>query len=824
MNKLFLVDASSILFRAFYAIRNLSTSEGKKTNAIYGTVKMAEKILAEHKPEYIAFIFDLPEPTFRHQEYTDYKANREETPEDLQEQIEPSKEILKNMGIPILELKGFEADDIIATLAEKAKRKNFEVIIVTADKDLFQLVDDKVKIIHTKKEDALLDREGVKEVFGVYPENVVDVLALWGDPVDNIKGVPGIGEKGAKDLISKFGSLENLIANIDKIDKKSYRESLKDNIEAAFLSKKLATIRRDAPTDIEIENLNLKERNEKELEKLFYKYQFYSLIKEKKVREPQFSLKPLTDEILRSIKNEAFIGLSQSNDQIFISDGKDIYFFEKKSSLIKEVLNLPLCFHRAKDFLKEFEVDEITFLKWNDLSLACYLLDPENSKCLEMLIQKHLNFAATNEPQTLAFQYCLIAPHIFSELEKMGMAKLYKEVEFPLSFILSKIEKRGIGVDRKFFEELSLDFERKIKEIENRIYEIVNVKFNISSPKQVAEILFSKLHLPSTRKTAKTKSFSTETDALEDIYDTHPVIPLILEHRTLNKLKTTYIDALPAFVNEENSRIHTTFNQTATATGRLSSKDPNLQNIPVKGEYGSLIRRGFVSSEGMIFVSADYSQIELRILAHLSKDKVLLEAFKENLDIHTLLASQIFGVSEKDVTEDMRRKAKAVNYSLIYGKGAFGLSRDLRILQKEAKEFLEKFFATFPAVQSFLEKTKKEAIENEEVKTILGRRRFFPGIKKAGKQVQESLLRQAVNAVIQGSAADLIKKAMIDVDKKLLQKAYIVLQIHDELIVETAEENTEEVKDILKTCMENAISLDVPLAVSISSGKRWDEL
>lgn len=826
MNKLFLVDASSILFRAFYAIKNLSTSDGIKTTAIYGTVKMAEKILKKYNAEYIAFIFDLPEPTFRHTAYTDYKANRKETPKDLQEQIEPSKEILRNMGIPVLELKGFEADDIIATLAEKAKKKNFEVVIVTADKDLFQLVDDKVKIIHTKKDDALLDREGVKEVFGVYPENVVDVLALWGDPIDNIKGVPGIGEKGAKELISKFGSLENVITNIEKIEKKSYRESLKENIESAILSKKLATIRRDAPVDIEIENLHLKERNETELQKLFQKYQFYSLIKgEEETLEPKFSLKPLTDEVLKNIKNEIFLGFSQSKDKFFISEGKEVYFIEKDSPLAKELLTLPLCFCNVKDFLKEVEVDKANFLKWNDLSVACYLLNPENPKYLEMAIQKHLHFPVGKEPQSLAFQYSLLTPRILQELENMKMAKLYKEIEFPLIFILSKMEKSGIGVDRNYFERLSLDFDKRIKEVENKIFEIVNVKFNLSSPKQVAEILFSKLHLPSTRKTAKTKSFSTETEALEDIYDAHIVIPLILEHRTLNKLKTTYIDALPNFVNKKTSRVYTTFNQTSTATGRLSSKDPNLQNIPIKGEYGLLIRRGFVSSEGMNFISADYNQIELRILAHLSKDEVLLKAFRENLDIHTLLASQIFGVTERNVSDDMRRKAKAVNYSIIYGKGAFGLSRDLRIPQNEAKKFLEKFFKTFPSVQTYLEKTRNEAIEKEEVKTILGRRRFFAGIKKAGKQIQESLLRQAVNAVIQGSAADLIKKAMIDVDQKLPEEeAKIVLQIHDELIIEAKEEITEEVKTILKTCMESAISLDVPITVSISSGKRWDEL
>lgn len=824
MKKIFLVDASSILFRAFYAIKNLSTSQGKKTNAIFGTIKMAEKILKEHNPEYVAFIFDLPEPTFRHKEFADYKATREETPQDLQEQIGPAKEILHYMGIPVIELKGYEADDIIATLAEMAKKNDFEVVIVTADKDLFQLVDDKVKIIHTKKENALLDRNGVKEFFGVYPEYVTDVLALWGDPIDNIKGVPGIGEKGAKELVSKFGSLEKIIENLDKVERKSYRENLKANIDSAILSKKLATIDREVPLSIEIENLQKKERNETELRKLFEKYEFFSLIEEVEQKEPEFSLSELNETTLEKLSEEKYVGFSFSKEKIFLSDGKEVFFTQRNSPFKDKIFSLNLSCENIKELIKEFDVREEISFKWVDISIACYLLDPENQKAFEMAIKKYLNFSVEKDPPLLSFACSLLAPFLLEELKRMGMLKLYKEIELPLVPVLVRIEKRGITADKEYFKRLSLEFEEKIREVETRIFNIVNVKFNLSSPKQVAEILFSKLHLPSTRKTAKTKSLSTETDALEDIYDSHPIIPLILEHRTLNKLKTTYIDTLPQFIDKQTSKIHTTYNQTATATGRLSSKDPNLQNIPIKGEHGFLIRRGFVSSYGMSFVSADYSQIELRILAHLSKDETLAKAFRENVDIHSLLASQIFSVSQSEVNDDMRRKAKAVNYSIIYGKGAFGLARDLRISRKDAVDFLEMFFKTFPSVYDYLEKTKKEAIENEEVKTILGRRRFFPGLKKASKQIQDSLLRQAVNAVIQGSAADLIKKAMIEVDKNLPGNSNIVIQIHDELVVETEDEKIEEVTNVLKNFMENAFTLDIPITVSVSSGKRWDEL
>ena len=824
MKKIILVDASSILFRAFFAIKNLSTSLGKKTNAIFGTIKMAEKILKDHTPEYLAFVFDLPEPTFRHKEFADYKANREETPLDLQEQIEPTKEILSKMGIPLLELKGYEADDIIATLCEKAKNANFEVVIVTADKDLFQLVDDKVKIIHTKKEDTLLDREGVKDFFGVYPENVTDVLALWGDPIDNIKGVPGIGEKGAKDLVSKFGSLENILENIEKIEKRSYRESLKENRESAILSKKLATIDRNVPLEIEIEDLKLGDRDNEELRKLFEKYEFYSFIKEGAYSEPKFFLVELNESNLKFLFQEKFVGFSFTSERIFLSDGKLVYFLKNDSQLKEKIFGLNLCLENTKETIKKFDIEDKLWKKWNDISIACYLLDPENPKSFEMLTKKHLNFSFEKDPATLSFVFSLITPFLIKELEKMNMLNLYKEIELPITPILAKMEKRGITADKEYFQRLSIEFENKIKEIENKIFDMANVKFNLASPKQVTEILFSKLHLPSTRKTSKTKSFSTETDALEDILDIHPIIPLILEHRTLNKLKTTYLDALPPFIDSITSKIHTTFNQTTTSTGRLSSKDPNLQNIPIKGDYGLLIRKGFVSSKGMSFVSADYSQVELRILAHLSKDPILTKAFMDNVDIHSLLASQIFGVSQDLVSEEMRRKAKAVSYSIIYGKGAFGLARDLRISRKEAADFLEKFFNTFLLVYDYLEKVKKEAIEKEEVKTLLGRRRFFPGLRRAGKQATEALLRKAVNAVIQGSAADIMKKAMIQVDENLPESSYIVLQIHDELVVETIDEKIEEVKAVLKKFMENAILLDVPLTVSVSSGKSWNEL
>lgn len=824
MKRIFLVDASSILFRAYYAIKGLSTSYGQRTNAIYGTIKMAQKLLKEFEPEFIAFVFDLPEPTFRHKEYEEYKANREETPPDLQSQIEPTKEILKAMGIPLVEKAGYEADDLIATIAEKVKKDGFEVIIVTADKDLFQLVDEKVKIIHTKKENMILDREQVKEIFGVYPEYVTDVLALMGDAIDNIKGVEGIGEKGAKELVNKFGHIEEIIENIDKIEKKSYRESLRNNIESAIISKKLAIIKRDVPFDIEISDLKIRGRDEEKLKELFLKYEFFSLIEQEKSKEIPHEIILLDEKKLFDLKKHKFVGIEWDRENVYLSDGVSIYCLKRDSLLIKSILELNLITNRLKDLFKEFRELDFQIDRVDDAMISAYLIDPENPKRLDNEVQKVLKNQLSDKPEEISFQLANVAPSLYEEMKKHSFYYLYRDIEIPISKILAEMELRGILIDKEYFKQLSDELTEKINEISQQIYDIVGFKFNISSPKQVGEVLFSKLNLPSTRKTTKTKSYSTETEALEDIYDLHPIIPLILNYRTIMKLKTTYVDVLPSFINPETGKVHTTFNQCVTATGRLSSKDPNLQNIPIKGEYGWKIRRGFISSPKMSFVSADYSQIELRILAHFSEDENLIKAFKEDLDIHTLLASKIFKVEEKNVNEEQRRKAKAVNYSIIYGKGVYGLSRDLRISQKEAKDFLETYFNTFNRVYDFIEEVKNMTLEKGEVSTILGRKRFFHSIRMLGKQERDAMFRQAVNAIIQGSAADLIKKAMVDVRKRLNKDDYIVLQIHDELIIETRDERVETIKSILQEAMENAMSLKVPLKVSVSSGKRWDEI
>jgi len=824
LEKLFLVDATSILFRAFYAVRELSTSKGKPTNAIFGALKITEKLIKTHDPKYLAFVFDLGAPTFRHEAFKEYKANRKEIPKELVEQIEPAKEIIRAMGIPLIEKAGFEADDIIAFLAKKGKGENYEVIIVTSDKDLYQLVEDGVSIINPKKEDLILDANGVKEVFGVEPQFVADVLALWGDPSDNIPGVPGIGEKGAKELVLKYGSLENIIASAEKIEKKSYREGILSNIEQARISKELATIRKDVPIEIDMDQLVPKEKDQERLNELFREYEFFSMIQEIRKEAPPVQTASFDDAAKEELKTAPFVGLCYDEDEIYLSAG-DSAFIIKKGDIADDLLfSFNLASSGLKEVLIDFGLPSSDMSRFFDLDLATYLISPEEPGALEKAARAHLGANISENLVIRSSQFAKLAPFILEKLKSLEMEKLFREIEMPVAKSLAKMETAGIFVDAPYFAELSAEMEKRIIEIEAEACQMAGSEFNIASPKQVGEILFDKLRLPVVKKTAKTKSYSTDSETLEELSPLHPIVPLILEHRVLSKLKGTYTDAIPAQIDESTGRVHSRFNQMVTATGRLSSSEPNLQNIPVRGEWGPRIRHGFMAEEGNLLVGADYSQIELRILAHLCGDPVLAEVFRRGEDIHTRTASQVFDVSPMFVTQEMRRQSKAINFGLIYGKGAYGLSQELGISQKEAKEFIDRYFGSFPKVKGYLDATRREALEKGETKTILGRRRFFPNIKTVPKPQQEALLRQAVNAVIQGSAADLIKKAMIDADEALPEGSKLVLQVHDELIVEAREDVAEKAGAVLKEKMENALKLSVPLTVSLSIGKRWDEL
>lgn len=827
---LYLVDGSSILYRAFFAIRNLSTRDGRPSNAIFGTLKMAQKLLKEHAPSHMAVVFDLPAPTFRHEAYAEYKANRPEMPREMAGQIEPAKAILRAMGLPLVELAGYEADDCIATLARRAVDAGMEVIIVTADKDLLQLVRPGVRVLHTKKEDVPLDAKGVEELFGVPPERVVDVLALWGDPTDNIPGVPGIGEKGAKELVRQYGDLENVLAHASEISRKAYREGLLAHADQARFSRELATIREDAPLSEKPGELRVGEPRREALNALFAEYEFTSLLDESarpRVEVLGAQAAALDEEGRHSLQEASAVGLAWEGEEAWLSEGQRVWTALLDTLPAEGLLGLPLCAHGFKALLRRFTGKvQGGVAPGLDTAVAGYLLNPSGSvPTLEQLAQQHLDAApAAGDRAGAALCLARLKAPLEKHLLDLGMAELYHEVEWPLVGVLARMEAAGVSVDLPYFEVLGRELETALKALETQIHQLSGADFNVASPRQVGEVLFEKLHLPVLKKTSKTKSYSTDGEVLEGLRQAHPVVPLILDHRMLSKLKGTYVDPLPTWVDPATGRIHAQFHQTVAATGRLSSSDPNLQNIPIRGDWGGKIRRGFVAREGGLFVGADYSQIELRVLAHLCGDPALRRVFERGEDIHTSTAAEVFDVASPFVTPDMRRQAKAINFGILYGMGPFGLARELGVGQKEAKAFIERYFARFPKVRGYLDGVQEHALAKEEVTTILGRRRLFPGIAKAPKPLQAALLRQAVNTTVQGSAADLIKKAMVAVEPLLPEGCRLVLQVHDELIVEAGAANAQAAGRVLKGAMEGAMALAVPLVVSLSTGRRWDEL
>ncbi len=827
---LYLIDGSSVLFRAFFAIKHLSTRDGRPTNAIFGTIKIAERLLKERRPTHVAFVFDLPAPTFRHEAYPDYKANRPEAPSDLVAQIEPAKEILRAMGLHVLELAGYEADDVIGTLARKARLANFSVVIATADKDLFQLVGDGVSILYTKDE-KILDVKGVEEKFGVKPGQVPDVLALWGDASDNIPGVPGIGEKGAKEIIRRFGDLETALARAAEVERKAYREGLLNNAKEARFSRELATVKCDVDLPWAPDDLHPAPPDRERLTALFQRYEFSSLAPDEPPAKGEAAFaseqQNLDGQAAALLREAGAAGLAWDAGSLWLSDGK-VVWRTPKAAVPPEIFNsLPVCAHDLKPLLRELGPWSFkpspSFL---DAAVAGYMLDPSSRVLSVVLLASSVLNMSVDESlgQERALALARLKRPLEEKLSALSMKSLWSGVEGPLVGALARMEAAGIGVDIAYFQELAPKMGQELALLESRIYKLCGAEFNVQSPKQIGEILFEKLGLKAQKRTSKTKSYSTDNEVLEKLRNGHPVVPLILEHRMLSKLKGTYLDPLQGWVNPSDGRIHASFNQAVTATGRLSSSEPNLQNIPMKGEWGPRIRHGFAAAPGHVFVGADYSQIELRMLAHLSGDPGLHEVFASGEDVHSATAAEIFGVPEALVTSDMRRGAKAVNFGIIYGLGPFGLARDLAIGQKEAAAFIERYFARFPSVRSYIESVEKEVMEKEEVSTILGRRRLFRGIARAARPLQQALLRQAVNTTVQGSAADLIKKAMVEVEQGLPREAKLVLQVHDELIVEAPEEAAPEAAAILKDAMEHAMSLSVPVVASVSKGKRWDEL
>ena len=866
MERLLILDSNSLLNRAFYAIPPLTNSEGIHTNAVYGFTNMLFKMKEEIKPDYIVAAFDRKAPTFRHKEYEDYKAGRKKMPPELGEQFPLVKEVLNLLAVNIYEIDGFEADDIIGTLAQFAEKNGIEVFIVTGDRDALQLASDNIKVVITKKgvtETAVYNKEAFIEEFGVTPTQYIDVKGLMGDKSDNIPGVPGLGEKTAFKLISTYGSMEGVLSHIDEISGKKLKENLETYSEQAIFSKKLATIMTEVPIEFDLEDIKSQENyNKEELKKLFFKLGMKSLLAklpgddlEGEEEVAKIEINEVTTiegfkEVLSVKEGIAFISYSTCNANLYSKIELDklyINYGDKVSLIDFKLINMENS-NEAINLLKAFMEDEkiekviqdgknlVTILtKHNievkkfifDTVVAAYLIDSAKSNYpLEVLINEYLMKEVKGEGDELICNAMASMKELYEYLkdriDKEGMDELYYEVEHPLISILSSMEAIGFNVNREKLDELAVKFKEEISRTEKEIYELCEEEFNISSPKQLGKILFEKLDLPVIKKT-KT-GYSTNAEVLEKLMDKHPVVEKIIYYRQITKLNSTYVEGLKNVIDEDGA-IHSSFNQTVTTTGRLSSTEPNLQNIPVKYEMGREIRKVFIPQESTdVLLSCDYSQIELRVLAHMSDDKNMIDAFNHHSDIHTKTASEVFKVPVEEVTPLMRSRAKAVNFGIVYGISDFSLSQDLKITRKEAAEYMEIYFDRYPKIKGYLESVKEEAKEKGYVLTVLNRRRFIPEIKSSNKIVKALGERLAMNAPIQGSAADIIKLAMVKVYNRIKKEnleSQMILQVHDELILNVKENELEIVKALVKEEMENVLKMSVTLEVDTNIGNTW---
>lgn len=877
--KVFLIDGNTYCYRAFYAIRNLANSKGQPTNAIYGFVTMLNKLINEEKPDYLAISFDLKGPTFRHKKFEDYKAHRKPMPDELISQMPIIKEVIKAYRIPIFELEGFEADDLLATMAKELVALGLEVYLVTGDKDALQLVNSHIKVFNPQKENLVYDHDMVKEKFGVEPEKIIEIIALMGDSTDNIPGVPGIGEKTAVGLIKQFGSLDKVLEKVETIEPERLRSNIKQYSKQAILSRELAILDREVPISFDLEKLRLKEPDTEKLFNLFQELEFRNLLKEvasdEKVKTNVETILNKEDfnSFLRDLEKENCFSFDfettspdpMKADLVGISfcaqEGKAYYLplkeLKKKVSVIS---NLRPIWENEKTTKigqnLKYEIIILENLGINlagqlfDTMVASYLLNPSKPNhnlddiCLEYLNHKMIPIAdligsGKNEismaqvPLDKISYYAGQDADIPFRLKKILEKKLapkdldhlFYNIEIPLTRVLAAMEIAGIAIDTDFLENISKQLTKDLTSLTKDIYEIAGEEFNINSPLQLRRILFEKLKLPTIKKT-KTGA-STDESVLQKLATQHTLPAEILKYRELAKLKSTYVDALPQLLNPKTKRIHTSFNQTVTATGRLSSSEPNLQNIPIKTEIGRQIRKAFIPGDkDYLLLCADYSQIELRILAHISKDKNLIRAFEENRDIHTHTASLVFGVNENAVTTEMRTSAKTVNFGIIYGMSPYGLSQDLRIRAEEAKSFIDAYFERYPQVAEYMKDTIQFARENGYVKTIFSRRRYIPEINNSNMNLRQFAERTAINTPIQGSAADLIKVAMINIAHELKDKfrSKLILQVHDELVFEVEKKELDTVKGIVKKKMEEAVKLRVPIKVTIKTGKNWLEV
>lgn len=884
---IYLIDGSAYIYRAYHAIRGLSNSKGLPTNAVFGFTKMLLKLIEDRNPEYIGMFFDVKGPTFRHEIFDAYKANRPPLPEDLSIQIPYIKDITKGFNIPVVEMSGYEADDLIGTLARKAEETGFSVIMVTGDKDFMQLVTDK-SIIWDPMKEKTIDGNVIRNTYGLEPDQMVDVMGLSGDSADNIPGVPGIGPKTAVSLIKTFGSMERVYEQVDTIKKKKQHENLVRYKKQALLSKELVKINDKAPVSFTPEDFKYSAPDSAVLSGLFKKLEF---------RQLQQSVIKRAD--LSKKKYKAVLSIDELSDLIAILEASGLFAIDtettSKNPMAAELVGLSFsvkadeafyipCAHKYQDAPKQLKLDEVLKMlkpvlenhklkkigqniKYDwivlkrhgirlsgvmfDTMVASYLINPSKRAhnldqiALDFLDHKTISYEEvagkgknascfSKVPLEKAVPYAcedaditLMAYNIFMPMLKdMGLEKLFEKVEMPLVPVLMKMEMTGINIDKEKLMNLSKSFEHQLEQLEASIYSIAGEEFNIKSSQQLGKILFEKLKLPVQKKTKKKTGYSTDVNVLEALSEQHELPVLILRYRTLAKLKSTYTDALIELINPETGRIHTSYNQTVTATGRLSSSEPNLQNIPVRTDEGREIRRAFIPRKGWHLLAADYSQIELRILAHYSDDKILIKAFKEDEDIHLRTATEVFQIFPSFITSELRQQAKVINFGIVYGMSPYGLSKELGISQKMAKTYINNYFARYSGVKQFIDEIIKEARISKKTNTLLGRIRLLPDINSSNKNLREFAERTAINTPIQGTAADLIKIAMITVDSVFTErdlKSAMLLSVHDEIVFEVPSDELNEVRSLVKEIMESIWELKVPLKVNLAVGKNWAE-
>ncbi len=843
MRKIYLIDVSSLFFRAFYAVRPLHSTEGVPVNAVYGFISMIAKLLKEKNPEYIAFCYDRKEPSFRKDLDQNYKANRTEMPDDLQAQMPYIKQVAGLFGIQDIEVPGYEADDLIGTLSVMAYKAGFEAIIVSGDKDFCQLVNDKTFIYDSMKE-VLTNEVMVLEKYGVYPHQFVDYLAIVGDTSDNIKGVAGVGPKGAQKLIEEFGSLEKIYESLDLIKSGNIKEKLTLSKDDVFLAQKLVQISLNIQFDKTIEDFIKKPILKEELRSFFKLLNFKSfektLIDEAFQLEQTVEIKPSIEENLNHKSFEASV-VNLTNEELSAKWNQESCFIFCHSDQIafgfgqQLVIRSPLEMPPAEFFKNRewngYDIKNVwrqlnlnldilldSFMNF-DLMVASYAIKSKDTSQIDKLIKSFLNVEINLKTISVLDLYnhlILVFKHVDQEMSKNKI--IYDKLDRPLVKILYQMEKTGFKIDVARLNQYSIELNQEIQKLEGPIFEIAGEKFNIASPKQLGVILFEKLGLDSIKKT-KT-GYSTDNEVLEKL--NHPIAQYLIQYRELVKLKSTYVDALPLLA-DEGQRVHGKLNQALTATGRLSSTDPNLQNIPIKTEKGMVVRQCFIAEQNLKLLSLDYSQIELRVLAHISNDQGLIEAFQNDLDIHQATASEVFNTPLNLVTKDQRRIAKAVNFGIAYGQGAFGLAETLGISRTESKEIIEKYFKKFSGIKHYIDSTIEKANEDKYVETLFGRRRYIDELKSSNAMIKKFGERAAINAPIQGTASDLVKLAMIDIDKIKDKKINLLLQVHDELIFEGNEEEIQKILPHIKFKMENVVTLKVPLKVNFAIGSNWSE-